>query len=227
MFVVIFEVRPKPERFDDYLNLAGQLKPRLEAIDGFIENERYRSQRDAGRLLSLSTWRDEKALVRWRTQGAHHAAQMKGRSEIFADYHLRIGEVTFDTQPPRGLPITQSRFDETEAGDGRAATITEPTQFSLAGIAPGPDALATRLGLHESLPHLAARETFESITNPGKRVVLASWRSAAAAADWMPIEPPSDSRLRHRQVRIIRDYGMFDRQEAPQYYPPVELKPSS
>ena len=26
---------------------------------------------------------------------------------------------------------------------------------------------------------------------------------------------------RVRQVRVIRDYGMFDRREAPQYYPEV------
>jgi hypothetical protein len=27
--------------------------------------------------------------------------------------------------------------------------------------------------------------------------------------------------LRHRQVRVVRDYGMRDRREAPQYYPEV------
>jgi hypothetical protein len=29
------------------------------------------------------------------------------------------------------------------------------------------------------------------------------------------------SGIRHRQVRVIRDYGMFDRREAPQFYPDV------
>jgi hypothetical protein len=33
---------------------------------------------------------------------------------------------------------------------------------------------------------------------------------------------PAGHELRHRQVRIIRDYGMQDRREAPQFYPPVE-----
>jgi hypothetical protein len=28
--------------------------------------------------------------------------------------------------------------------------------------------------------------------------------------------------LRHRHVRIVRDYGLFDRREAPQFYPEVE-----
>src|SRR2546427_169082 len=100
MFAVIFEVQPKRERCDDYLELAKQLKPRLEAIDGFLDNERFSSQRKAGRVLSLSTWHDEKAVVRWRTDARHHAVQEKGRFEVFEDYHLRVGEVTADTDPP-------------------------------------------------------------------------------------------------------------------------------
>ena len=79
MFAVIFEVQPKKERWDDYLNLAKFLKPALEKIDGFIDNERFASKRTKGRLLSLSTWPDEKAIIRWRTLGMHHEVQEKGR----------------------------------------------------------------------------------------------------------------------------------------------------
>ena len=71
MFAVIFEVQPKKERWNDYLDLAKYLKPKLEAIDGFIDNERFGSKRTKGRVLSLSTWRDEKAVVRWRTEREH------------------------------------------------------------------------------------------------------------------------------------------------------------
>src|SRR5574338_1391203 len=105
MFAVIFEVTPKKERWDDYLGLAKFLKPKLEAIDGFIDNERFKSKRPEGRLLSLSTWRDEKSVVRWRTHESHHGVQKKGRFEIFDDYHLRVGEVTDDTLPPEGLAL--------------------------------------------------------------------------------------------------------------------------
>jgi len=97
MFAVIFEVQPKKERWDDYLKLAKTLKPELEKIDGFIDNERFGSKRTEGGVLSLSTWRDEKAVIRWRTLGIHHEIQEKGRNEIFEDYHLRVGEITADT----------------------------------------------------------------------------------------------------------------------------------
>lgn len=107
MFAVIFEVRPRKDRVDQYLDLARRLRPLLERIDGFIDNERFGSKRREGCILSLSTWRDEKALVRWRTQREHHHVQEKGRFEVFGDYHLRIGEITADTHPPAGMPVNE------------------------------------------------------------------------------------------------------------------------
>src|SRR5258705_13885012 len=105
MFSVIFEVHPKKEQLDLYLALAKDLKPILEGIDGFVDNERFESRRRPGWILSHSTWRDEKSVVRWRTVGEHHAAQQTGRDEVLADYHLRVGDVTFDTDPPPAAPI--------------------------------------------------------------------------------------------------------------------------
>src|SRR3954465_6578523 len=116
MFAVIFEVHPKPDQRDTYLGLGKMLKPEVEAIDGFVDNVRYRSLRREGWLLSLSGWRDEKALVRWRTQGRHHGVQEKGRTAIFLDYHLRIGELTLDSRPPDGAVLGQQRLDETQTG---------------------------------------------------------------------------------------------------------------
>ena len=88
--------------------LAKMLRPELEQIDGFVDNIRYRSLTREGWMLSLSGWRDEKALVRWRTQARHHVVQEKGRSEIFLDYHLRIGQMTQDTGCPRASPAASS-----------------------------------------------------------------------------------------------------------------------
>src|SRR5215216_4560284 len=119
MFAVIFEVQPRHDRWDEYLGLAGKLKPELEAIEGFVDIDRFESKRTRGRILSLSLWRNEKALIRWRTHAGHHAAQHKGRFEIFADYRLRVGEVTADSEPPHGASVEQQRFDHTEVGTAK------------------------------------------------------------------------------------------------------------
>ena len=147
MFSVIFEVHPNDGRKDDYLELAKHLKPILETIDGFVDNERFESKLRPGWVLSHSTWRDEKSVVRWRTEGEHHAVQEKGRFEIFQDYHLRIGDVTADTDPPREAPVHERRFDETEVGKAKVATFTEITPVKGAAFASQADLLPAHLGL--------------------------------------------------------------------------------
>src|SRR4051794_10992430 len=142
MFAVIFEVRPKAERWDDYLQQAGLLRPELVQVDGFVANERYKSLQRPGWVLSLSIWRDEKAVVRWRTVAMHHAAQEKGRFEVFADYHLRVGEVTADSGMPHGKPLPEQRFDETEIGLAKHIVISERTLPEVA-----PAEVAARFGL--------------------------------------------------------------------------------
>ena len=137
MFAVIFEVNPRPEAWDEYLGHAATLRPELVAIDGFITNERYASLTRPGWLVSLSIWRDEKALVRWRTHGLHHEIQGKGRSSVFADYHLRVGEIVADTDwtatPPRRAVSTRPR-----SAAAKAVTVTERPPD------PGPDADRSR-----------------------------------------------------------------------------------
>jgi heme-degrading monooxygenase HmoA len=220
MFAVIFEVQPKKEQFDEYLHLAKFLKPELEKIDGFIDNERFGSQRTEGRVLSLSTWRDEKAVIRWRTLGVHHKVQEKGRFEVFEDYRLRVGEITADTEVPKGQTLRGQRFDETETGEAKVATISELSP--LAGEKPASTDLASDLGLPKTgCDGIVDQEVFESIYNPGKLLLLVSWKDAAPAERWKS-KAVAAGELRHRRVRIIRDYGMADRREAPQYYPPVQ-----
>ena len=221
MFAVIFEVQPKAERRDDYLDLAKALKPKLEVIDGFIDVERYESKRTEGRMLSLSIWRDEKAVVRWRTQAPHHSAQEKGRFEIFDDYRLRVGEVTDDSASPPGAALPQQRFDETANTEAKAASITELTPPAGAGAKIEPKNLAMQLGLDSHAGGIVDQEVFESIHNPGKLILIVGWRDSNAAARWTPAAPPQAGALRHRRVRIIRDYGLADRHEAPQFYPEV------
>ncbi|WP_339781344.1 antibiotic biosynthesis monooxygenase [uncultured Thalassospira sp.] len=96
MIAVIFEVTPKPDRRDDYFDIAGALRPLLDDIDGFISIERFESITTPGKILSLSFWRDEDAVKAWRSLGEHRAAQSQGRDHIFSDYRLRVADVIRD-----------------------------------------------------------------------------------------------------------------------------------
>jgi heme-degrading monooxygenase HmoA len=222
MFSVIFEVLPNEGKKDEYLELAKHLKPVLETIDGFVDNERFESQLRPGWMLSHSTWRDEKSVVRWRTEGKHHATQAKGRYDIFQDYHLRVGDVTADTDPPREAPILERRFDETEVGKAKLVTFTEITPRSGAAFANQADLLPAPLGLYLANRAIAEHDVWASIYNPGKMALLVSWSDAKTGRLWTPAKIGGIETLRHRSVRVVRDYGRFDRREAPQYYDDVK-----
>jgi heme-degrading monooxygenase HmoA len=96
MIAVIFEVEPAPGQRQAYLDTAAALRAELEAIDGFISVERFESLARPGRLLSLSFWRDEEAVKRWRSLASHREAQARGRQGVFRDYRLRVAEVLRD-----------------------------------------------------------------------------------------------------------------------------------
>jgi heme-degrading monooxygenase HmoA len=222
MFSVIFEVHPNDGRKDDYLELAKHLKPILDTIDGFIDNERFESKRRPGWVLSHSTWRDEKSVVRWRAEGEHHDVQEKGRFDIFQDYHLRVGDVIADSDPPRQAPVHEQRFDATEVGETKIVTFSEITPIEGATLASQPDKLPARLGLDVNDAAVGEYDVFASIYNPGKIALLVGWKNPKAAGMWKPGTFDGVAKLRHRRVRVVRDYGRFDRREAPQFYPDVK-----
>jgi heme-degrading monooxygenase HmoA len=96
MIAVIFEVRPVEGEKNHYLDIAAALRPLLDEIDGFLSIERFESLSEPGKILSLSFWRDEAAVARWRQQEEHRRAQIAGRQSVFADYRLRIATVVRD-----------------------------------------------------------------------------------------------------------------------------------
>jgi len=101
MRLVLFEATPHAGRADAYFQRAADLKPRVEHVDGFLSIERFASLTTEGRILSLSAWRDEAAIARWRADEAHRAAQLAGRTQIFADYRIRVANVVRDYSAPR------------------------------------------------------------------------------------------------------------------------------
>jgi heme-degrading monooxygenase HmoA len=220
MFSVQFEVHPKQDQFDAYLGYAKLLKAELEEIDGFVDNIRYASLTRDGWLLSLSNWRDEKALVRWRTHAHHHEVQAKGRFEVFVDYHLRVGQLTVDTRLPEGCELSEQRFDLTEAGDGDTVVLIDAPRTEEAAQDATPAQLARWLGLGPDAYGLTFWDVYDAVLKPGDLILQTAWQDETAARAFeASVSLPDDGRL--RRVRIVRDYGMYDRRETPQYYAEV------
>jgi heme-degrading monooxygenase HmoA len=96
MIAVIFELTPAPGRKQEYLDLAAELAAELKDRDGFISIERFESISNPGRFVSLSFWRDEEAVRKWRNLQQHREAQAKGRGGIFSAYRLRVASVIRD-----------------------------------------------------------------------------------------------------------------------------------
>jgi hypothetical protein len=83
-----------------------------------------------------------------------------------------------------------------------------------------PEEVMAWLDVALDAPGLLAWDVFDAVLSPGEIIALLTWRDAASAdAFAKQARLPDDARL--RTVRVVRDYGMFDRREAPQYYPDV------
>jgi heme-degrading monooxygenase HmoA len=219
MFSVLFEVKPWPTQWDAYLENAKLLRPQLERIEGFIDNIRYKSLTREGWILSLSNWRDEKALVRWRTQMGHHEVQQLGRTKILEDYHLRVGQLTEDTHLPEGQCLQEQRLDETEVGQGTTVTLINAKRPEPWKETSNPADCSEFLGLNPYAGGMTGWDVFESVLTEGDLILMLTWRDEVAAKAFEDtVNLPEGARL--RRVRVVRDYGMFDRREAPQYYSP-------
>jgi hypothetical protein len=139
---------------------------------------------------------------------------------VFQDYHLRVREIVADTAPPAGAAIVEQRLDETEIGRAKFMTLTEvPPEAAMTAAM-----LSDWLSLDRHRADVIDHDVFASIYNAGKLALLASWRDRLSAEKF---SPPVPIGLRHRIVRVVRDYGMFDRRESPQYYPDIQAGTTS
>ena len=96
MIAVIFEANSHVDKQARYLEIASELRPLLERIDGFIAIERFQSLLEPGKILSLSWWRDEESVLAWKKNVFHQEAQAEGRESIFSYYRIRVAHVFRD-----------------------------------------------------------------------------------------------------------------------------------
>src|SRR5262245_57424283 len=205
MIGLFFEVQTRPGHRDQYLDLAAALKPALEATGGCLSIERFRSLSREDLLLSYQIWQDEGTLTAWRVHGQHHRVQEIGREKVFADYRIRIAQVIHEARP--GKPIWQPE---------RRTPYNDPTRRR-------PTYVIATESKNADLP-VATRwqhDSFESMYRPGyfaHLVDLPDDHSGLQFGAGLCADPTTEY---VRVFEVMRDYGMYDRTEAPQYYPPV------
>ncbi len=197
MIALLFEVTPRSGALDEYLEIAARLRPVLDALGGCLFLDRFRSLARAGTILSFQIWRDEAALTRWRVDPQHHKAQTLGRTRVFADYRIRIAQVVREEarDAPTWRPERLGAYNDPAARAPRFVAIAESQTNALTGAA----------------------ESFESIYRPGEYAHLFD----VGVSDTLTLAQLADAR-RLRMCEIERDYGMYERAEAPQFYTPME-----
>ncbi len=200
MQFLLFDVKPFANAVDQYLSIAAALRPELDASGGCEFIDRFRRLGAAGYdsnwVLSFQIWRDEESLVKWRNNAIHHNAQESGRESVFEDYRLRVGRVM------RSYTRGQSVMRLSEAPENSQLVViveTNTRDYDLSA-------------LNEPLK-------FESIYRPGEHLHVGQSPSHNTVYDAFDLAV-QDRRVSHAAMGCVeRTYGMYQRAEAPQYFP--------
>ena len=206
MISQFFEVQIKEGRIDQYLDFAAALRPSLDAMGGCLFIDRFKSLTRRNLVLSYQIWQDEGSMIAWRVDPKHHAVQEAGRERVFDDYRIRISQVIHEERP--GRPVWRPE---------RLSPYNDPKRRP-------PTFVVASESRNRELPAETSwtRDSFESVYRPG---IFAHLVDVPSPDDGIALGRKllADSTTEYFRVfEVMRDYGMFDRGEAPQYYPPVQ-----
>lgn len=86
-----------------YENMANKMMDLALEQDGCFGAE---STRDNARFgITVSYWRDEDSIAKWKAEVSHLAAQHKGMTQWYDRYHLRVAKVERAYDGPEGRPL--------------------------------------------------------------------------------------------------------------------------
>ena len=205
MISQFFEVQIREGHVDRYMQLAASLRPALDAMGGCLFIDRFSSLSRPNLLLSYQIWQDEGSMTAWRSDAKHHAIQTIGREQVFSDYRIRIAQVIHEARPshPSWQPKRRTPYND---------PARRPATYVLASES-----------LNSDLPVTTQwrRDTFTSMYREGHFAHLVDLPDQEAGLEFgakLFADPTTEY---FRIFEVFRDYGMYDRGEAPQYYPPV------
>lgn len=190
MHALFFEVRPHPGHLEHYFQHVDRLRPILAQHKGLAFLDRYACLSDKDVLLSHQLWESEDAIVAWRSDATHRRSQTAGNKVHFADYRIRVGV----------------RVLHWRTGPDHEISHAEAKQVAQHVLA-----------LYCNQPVVEAGYTaFESYNNEGKFVALVTYEDfESAKAAWIS-QIGRDGLEEAAVYNIRRDYGLFDRDQAPQ-----------
>lgn len=205
MIGLFFEVQTKPGHREQYLDLAASLKPDLEAMGGCLFIDRFRSLTRENLLLSHQIWQDEATLTAWRAHARHHDVQTIGRAKVFSDYRIRVAQVIHEAKP--GQPAWRPE---------RRSPYNDPARRK-------PTYILSAESKHAALPVETEwrREAFASVYREEHFAHLIDLPNEQAGVEFGPRLFADPTVQYFRVFEVMRAYGMFERGEAPQYYPPI------
>jgi heme-degrading monooxygenase HmoA len=209
MISQFFEIQIKEGRTNEYLDLAASMKPALESMGGCLFIDRFKSLNQKNCILSYQIWQDEGSMVAWRVYPKHHKVQEVGREKVFDDYRIRISQVLHEERP-----------GQTAWQPERLSPYNDPKRRL-------PTFVVASESLNAKLPVDTAwkQDGFESVYRPGifaHLIDVPSFETGVEFGRELFNDPTTEY---FRVFEVMRDYGMFDRAEAPQYYPPVQRQP--
>lgn len=238
MFAVMFELTPLPERLTEYSATLRAMRSQVQQIPGFISTERFASRAPSGKFLVISFWKDERAIATYRANHLHHTTQIKARSEMLRDYRLTVGRVISegaevvpaekfgDPAPRRYLAVgagPAGRFirpPTTLLGGAHQSSRGGSTSGGAVGGA-GAGGAAGAVGVGVGVVPWV---WYDSMYEPGKAMatVETTFEQAAGVLSELRLGGAREMRV----IAVSRDYGMFDRDDAPQYHTPISPKKS-
>ena len=199
MHALFFEVTPRPGHEDHYFKIAAALRPILEQNDGLIFIDRYKSLARPDTILSHSLWEDEASLVRWRNDTKHQGAQRAGREVHFSDYRLRIAQVIQSYTRDDGVQTLVPDGDD-NLEPRRLMAVVEST----------------------GRPYGDEGEAFLSVNREDVYVSVMPVLSDQQGGELIREAADEGFATSARLCLIDRDYGMFERREAPQTFAPLK-----
>lgn len=186
---VLFDVLPKSGHVEQYFSMAAHLKPIVEQNPGFISVERFANLQKKDWYLSFSCWKNEESLAQWRCQPDHNGAQVCGRNKVFDDYRLRVSTIK-----------EEKTLNEEK---NRERILLLIGQFD-----------EVQVTLTNSPLSDFKNKSYQGVLDPKRGISIIEFSpNTSIDVDLMRLPVPDSVKL--FWFGVLRDYGMFDRAEAP------------